>query len=339
MGSNLSFLVILLFFFSLPILSTAENGKGEAIYIYIENDTRRIGGPGSDNAYTNGIKISYIFAESNIPNWADAVIKRSDEIRKAIEGSKTNYGFSLGHQIYTPADTFTKNLIIDDRPYAAWLYLGFSAQLQNPAQSHAVELDVGIIGPEALGSPIQNGFHQAIGVDQTQGWENQMKTEPAIQLSYQQRLRFLEITLADQKLFDVIPFFGGGLGNVSIDAHVGGMVRLGTLLKEDMGPARPSMTNGDNFVNPAAQSKNQTSFYFFAAGQGYAIARNIFLDGNTFRSSHKVTKYPFILETEFGAVGHYRNWTGSWRFVTRSPEFEQRSRINSFASISLGYAY
>ena len=320
-------------------ITRAENGKGEAIHVYVENDSRRIGGPGSDNAYTNGVKISYIFAEENVPNWAAAVINRSEEVRKAIEGSKTNYGFSLGQQIYTPNDILNKNLIPDDRSYAAWLYLGFSAQFQNSAQSHALELDIGVIGSEALGRPVQNGFHQIIGVDQAEGWENQMKTEPAIELSYQQRLRFLEVTLSEQKYIDVVPFFGGGLGNVSIDVHAGGMVRLGNLLNEDLGPARPSMTNGDNFVNPAAQSRHQSSLYIFASGQGYAVARNIFLDGNTFRSSHKVTKYPFIFETEFGFAGHYKKWSGSWRFVTRSPEFEQRSKINSFASISLGYAY
>ena len=228
---------------------------------------------------------------------------------------------------------------MDDRPYAAWLYAGFSAQFQNQAQSHAVELDIGIIGPEALGNPVQNGFHRGIGIPEAQGWDHQMATEPTVQVSYQQRLRFLELKMADRKYVDVVPFFGGGIGNVFIDAHAGGMIRLGTLLDEDLGPARPSMANGDNFVNPNVNVEKRTSIYVFASGQGIAIARNVFLDGNTFRGSHRVTKYPFIIETEFGVVGHYHNWSGSWRFVSRSPEFEQRSKINSFASISLGYTY
>lgn len=317
----------------------AKNSTGQAIHIYVENDTRRIGGPGSDNAYTNGVKISYIYAESNIPKWADAVMNRSEELRNAIQGSQSNFGFSLGHQIYTPNDILRTDLIKDDRPYAAWLYMGFSAQFQNSAQSHALELDLGIIGPEAIGRVVQNGFHNLIGTYEAEGWEHQLKTEPTIQLSYQQRLRFIEVTLSDQKYFDLIPFFGGGLGNVSIDAHLGAMVRLGNLLTDDLGPARPSMTNGDNFVNPVSKGEPKTSVYLFASGQGIAIARNIFLDGNTFRESPHVTKYPFILETDFGVVGRYQQWSGSWRFVTRSPEFEQRSVINSFASISLGYAY
>lgn len=320
-------------------IANTQNKKGEALYIYVENDTRRIGGPGSDNAYSNGLKISYIFAEDRIPKWAVSALDHSEKLRNAVAGANTNYGFSLGHKIFTPNDISRKDLILDDRPYAAWLYFGFAAQIQNPAQSHAVEVDIGVIGPEALGKTFQNGFHKTIGTFDAEGWEHQLATEPTIQIAYQQRLRFLELKLNEKKYVDLVPFFGGGIGNVSIDAHLGGMVRLGTSLEDDLGPARPSMTNGDNFVNPTSQNKNRKSIYVFASGQGIAIARNIFLDGNTFRNSHRVKKYPFLLETEFGVVGSYKRWTGTWRFVSRSPEFEQRSRINSFASISLGYEY
>lgn len=336
---TLYFILIISFFLFWGDLTRAENSKSQAIHVYIENDTRRIGGPGSDNAYSSGLKISYIYAESNVPTWANAIMNRSKALKKALQGSPSNFGFSLGHQIYTPNDTLRKDLIKDDRPYAAWLYAGFSALFQTPEQSHALELDLGIIGPEAIGKIVQNGFHNLIGTYEAEGWEHQLKTEPTIQLAYQQRLRFIEITLSDQKYFDLIPFFGGGLGNVSVDAHLGAMVRIGNLLSDDLGPARPSMTNGDNFVNPVSKGPPKTSFYIFASGQGLAIARNIFLDGNTFRDSHHVTKYPFILETEFGIIGHFKQLSGSWRFVTRSPEFKQRSVINSFASVSVGYAY
>jgi lipid A 3-O-deacylase len=328
---------IALILLSWPMLLPAVTG--EAVHLYVENDTRRIGGPGSDNAYSSGLKLSYISAEDKIPGWAEEALERSVTLRDALKGSQSNFGLSLGHQMYTPNNTQRYDLIEDDRPYAAWLYVGFSAHFQSSAQSHSLELDVGVIGPEAMGKPVQNNFHDLIGTERAEGWQNQLSTEPTLQLSYQQRLKFVEIKIDDQKYVDVIPFFGGGLGNVSVDAHVGGMVRIGNLLQDDFGPARPSMTNGDNFVTPIANQPMKTSFYLFASAQGYAIARNIFLDGNSFRPSHHVTKYPFVLETEFGAVGHLKNWSASWRFVSRSPEFEQKSVVNSFASISIGYSY
>lgn len=330
-------LILIVLIWLCPFLLQARTG--EAIHLYIENDSRNIGGPGSDNAYSSGLKLSYIAAEDKVPIWAEEAMQRSDEIRKILYGAKSNFGLSLGHQIYTPNNTQRSDLIEDDRPYAAWLYVGFSAHFQSSAQSHSLEFDLGVIGPEAGGKLVQNSFHDAIRTYHAEGWEHQLATEPTIQVAYQQRLRFIEFKIEDQKYVDVIPFFGGGVGNVSIDAHVGGMVRLGNLLSDDFGPARPSMTNGDNFVTPISHQSIRTSFYVFAAAQGYGVIRNIFLDGNTFRESHRVKKYPFVFETEFGAVGHYKNWSGSWRFVSRSPEFEQRSVVNSFACISIGYSY
>lgn len=316
-----------------------QAGTGEAFHLYIENDTRNIGGPGSDNAYSSGLKLSHISAEDKVPAWAEEAKQRSVILHDALIGAQSNFGFSVGQQIYTPNDIRRTDLIEDDRPYAAWLYAGFSAHFQSSAQSHSLELDVGVIGPEAGGQQVQNSFHDMINTYRAEGWQHQLATEPTLQLSYQQRLRFVEIKIADQKYIDVIPFFGCGLGNVSIDAHAGAIVRVGHLLSDDFGPARPSMTNGDNFVTPITNQTARTSFYLFASGQSYAIARNIFLDGNTFRKSHHVKKYPFVLETEFGFVGHYKSWDASWRFVSRSPEFEQRSVVNSFASISIGYSY
>lgn len=333
------FLMAVLAVSLLQVVARAENGKGEAIHLYVENDTHNIGGPGSDNAYSSGLKLSYIAAEDRVPAWADKAMEQSKTLRDALDGSKSNFGLSIGHQIYTPNDVRREDLIADDRPYAAWLYMGFSAHFQSSAQSHALEVDLGIIGPEAFGKQVQNNFHDFISTYRSEGWKNQLATEPTVQISYQQRLKFIEFKIRDQNYVDVIPFFGGGLGNVSVDLHAGGMIRAGNILDGDFGPARPSMTNGDTFVTPISDGIPKTSFYVFASAQGYAIAKNIFLDGNTFRRSHRVKKYPFVLETEFGAVGRYKQWSASWRFVSRSPEFEQRSVVNSFASISIGYAY
>jgi lipid A 3-O-deacylase len=330
------FLVLGLF---LTLSAQADVGKGEAFNLYIENDSRHIGGPGSDNAYSSGLKLSYIAAEDDIPSWGQATVDRFDLLRDTLKSARSNFGISLGHQIYTPNDTERADLIDDDRPYAAWLYMGFSARFQNEVRSHSLELDVGVIGPDAQGEKVQNGFHRLIGTDQAKGWSNQLGDEPTLELSYQQRLRFFELRSNRLRYFDAIPFFGGSVGNVSVDAHVGGMVRTGNLLPNDFGPTRPSMTNGDNFVTPISDGLPQTTYYAFAAVQGFAVARNVFLDGNTFHASHRVTKYPFVFETEFGFAGLYRQWSGTWRFVSRSPEFEQKSVVNSFASISVSYAY
>lgn len=318
--------------------SHRSDKPGRGFIFYLENDSRNIGGPGSDQSYSNGFKFSYIYAEDKVPTWAQPTIDWSDRLEAELKKSRTNFGVSLGQQIFTPNNTDLATLIPDDRPYAAWLHVGFMAQFKTDTHNHAIELDLGVIGPEALGKEVQNNFHRFIGVPENQGWANQLQTEPTVQLNYQQRLRFLEFRSDERKYMDIIPYFGGALGNVLIAAHAGGMVRGGYNIPSDFGPTRPSAGGGDNFVAPPSPGIDaKYSFYGFAGMKGNAIGRNIFLDGNTFHSSHHVTKYPFTMDTEFGFAAQLGRFGAVWRFVTLSPEFEQKSVFNSFASISLTY--
>jgi hypothetical protein len=88
----------------------------------------------------------------------------------------------------------------------------------------------------------------------------------------------------------------------------------------------------------SSDSTRNWSFYGFIGGQVNAVAHNIFLDGNTFRHSPHVTKYPVTLENEFGFGAQLHRWSYVWRFVTRSPEFKEKREFNSFASISITYS-
>lgn len=316
---------------------------GRAITLYVENDTRYIGGPGSDNAYTNGLKLSYTSANDHIPEWARPFMANSKLLRRLQQDSQSNFSISLGHQIYTPNNTGATELLPDDRPYAGWLYVGLGAHFKDRLRSHAFELDIGIVGPEALGREVQNSYHQLIGVRKAYGWEHQIAFEPTLQLSYQERQRFIEKVSEEYgNYFDLIPFYGVSLGNVAVNGYGGAMVRLGAQLPNDFGPSRASSFDGDLFVEPKqarVEEPSKMSLYGFAGARGIVVLRNIFLDGNTFRDSHRVHKNNFVVETEFGAALQVRPWNLAWRFVTRTAEFRKNRGVNSFASISVSYAF
>jgi lipid A 3-O-deacylase len=337
---NYKKLKIGLLILTLTVSVRAQAEEGQAINVYIENDSRHLGGPGSDNEYSNGVRFSYVSANNNVPAWAEPVMGSSEQLTKVMKESESNFSISLAQQIYTPNDTQTSSLIVNDRPYAGWLYVGFAAHFKSVDFSQVLEADVGVVGPAAGGSTIQNGFHKIIGIDTTQGWGNQLNNEPTLQLSYQQRLKYLELhNETYQNYFDMIPYFGGALGNVFINVHIGGMLRLGTHLPNDFGPTRASSPEGDMFVEPGHDKIQEISFYGFVGGRGEAVAHNIFLDGNTFTASHHVHKNPFVFETEFGFGAIWSHWGAVWQFVTRSPEFEETKAVNSFASISLSYRF
>jgi hypothetical protein len=320
-----------MFFFATQSFAATRSGKAYAFYI--ENDSRFIGGPGSDQAYSNGLKFAYIFAEDHLPRWSSDFSDAFSFINKAALNSKANYGISVGHQLYTPNDTVSKILLNSDRPYASWLYLGFAMSLQSEFSEQFVEFDIGMIGPSALGKNIQNGFHNLIHEPEADGWNNGLHDEPTLQIFYQRRNIFQK-----EQYWDIIPFYGASFGNVKIGTHAGGVFRVGTHLPDNFGSSRPSSNDGDSFISPTKASQNKIkSYYLFSGLRGNLLARNIFLDGNSLEPSHHVKKYPFTFESEFG-FGYENETLGFvWRFVTQSPEFEERSVFYSFASLNLVY--
>ncbi len=330
--SKLTFLLTFFYFFGFS--SHAADKNSRAFGFYIENDSRDLGGPGSDNAYSNGFRFSYVIASKDTPDWAGSFVKAPEIFGSSFKSDYSNFGISLGQQIYTPNDIRDSALIKSDRPYAAWLYLGLMAHFKNENRSHVFELDLGIVGPEAMGEKFQNEYHRIIAKYFADGWQNQIATEPTVQLYYQQRMKFIELrSNGKNRYLDAIPYYGAGLGNVSIDAHIGGVVRLGSNIPDDFGPKRASNSEGDSFIEP--NTNKSLSLYGFFGARGVGVGRNIFLDGNNFKQSHRVTKVPFMLETEIGYAAGWQGWSFAWRFVTRSPEFTERNVINSFGSISI----
>ncbi|MBL7543283.1 MAG: lipid A deacylase LpxR family protein [Bdellovibrionaceae bacterium] len=334
---KINILVALIFSFSFSTLAeikkTSAKTDGEAIAVYFENDSRSLGGPGSDQSYTNGFRASYIYAENKLPLWAEKPISGLKILDGTADHSKLNLGISLGHQIYTPNNIGESNLIPNDRPYAGWLYLGVAANIKEEHSAQFFEVDLGIVGPSARGREVQNNVHDWISKYRAAGWDHGLKDEFTLQLSYQKRLKIYA-----QKNFDLLPYYGMGVGNVLTAIHIGALGRFGTNLLDDFGPSRPSSNDGDSFISPmTADHPRKISYYGLFGVRTNLIARSIFIDGNTFQSSHRVTRIPLTFDTELGFGVQILPFNIVWRFVTRSPEFEERKTFVSFASLNLVY--
>lgn len=319
---------ILFFILALPAMTNAA--PTTLLSIAVENDVNSIGGPGTDHDYTQGLKISSTTTIEKNPGW---VTFFTEDIL-----TQTNLGFGLSQKIFTPNGIDNNQLIENDRPYAGWLALETFYHFQNEHQSHMIALSIGIIGPEAGGENMQNSYHRATNYKLAEGWQHQLATEPTLEFSYQKRQRFFELhSTAENKIFDAMTIYGGDLGNVLIDGYVGAMTRFGLFLPQDSGPTRPSLLNGERFISKDEATQNKFYFYTFAAARVIGIGRNIFLDGNTFKSSHRVKKKSVVVENELGLAANYKKVNFTWRFVTTSPEFEERNEYHNFASISLSY--
>jgi len=292
---------------------------------------------GADQNYTNGIRLSWLSPEGD-------TIRPLQYVRDLLEAlaqdnnKSTRFGLSTGQELYTPKDRYRTDLITDDRPYAGWLYSGLSlhtvTQRQNERKDlESIELDVGVVGPYALGEQTQNFVHRIRVIDTFDGWDNQLKNEIGLALHYERKWRFFDPVPLGPMQFDAIPHAGVSVGNVITQGNVGGAVRWGLNLPHNFGP--PTLIQGGASVDRFPE--DSISSYLFAAADGRYVAHSIFLDGNTFRNSHSVDKENWVGDLSFGAAILIGRFKLSYANAFRTKEFSGQSRISRFGSITASF--
>jgi hypothetical protein len=308
---------------------------------YVENDV--IGG--TDANYTNGLKFSWLSAD--LVGWGQT--GRRKNIVEALpfvnrpDGQK-NLGLAFGQNIYTPRDT--RAIVPDrtDRPYAGWSYVELAFVSKTPAVSDTLALQAGIVGPHSLAEDSQRIFHSWIGSARPRGWDYQLRDEAGVNLAYERRWRLYARALYQTLGLDLVPHAGATLGNVQTYANAGGTLRLGLNLPSDFGVqlARPGSVGGSptDDLDPRVARDRNFSLYLFGAADGRAVARDIFLDGNTFRDSRSVPKESFVSDLSAGLGVIAGRWQLTYTQVWRSREFKaQRDSYNNFGSVTLSRAY
>jgi len=292
-----------------------------------ENDLYSI--KNQDRHYSNGVRFAWTSDDNDVPEWSrglPAILPLLDP------AARQRIGWAVGHNLYTPQDKTARDLIPDDRPYAAWLYGGMALQSESATRLDTIELDIGVLGPLALGKPIQNNYHPLIGSDKAYGWNNQLKNEPGIVLSGERKWRVMkELPIYDLGV-DMIPHVAGSLGNVFTYAGAGATFRFGDDLTSDFGPPRirPALPGSDTF-----KARDTFGWYIFAGGEARYVVRDIFLDGNTFADSHSVDKKPVVGDFQFGFALLFERFRVSFTQIMRTKEFETQDRPDFFGSVSL----
>jgi lipid A 3-O-deacylase len=300
-----------------------------------------------DQDYTSGVKASW--ASPNVRSFADDAclppwLQQAGRLFTQLYSPTVEQGnvvFTLGQAMYTPRDRETKTLVANDRPYAGWLYLGFGFNTRSPYRLDSYEVNLGVIGPWARAQQTQNLIHRARGLDLFQGWKNQLGNEFGAQLVFERKYRtdfFGRNPYQSGFGIDVIPHYGVSLGNVATYANAGIEARLGWGLPDDFGtsPIRPA---GDNAAPRSREGVRQfireIGAHLFVSVDGRAIARNIFLDGNTIRDSHRVKKERFVGDAAIGLAGNIGAYKIAFVRVFRTREFAAQPSSPRYGSITI----
>ena len=324
----------------------------QGIYsFYLENDLFYR----SDRNYTSGIKLSYVSPDlSTFDEYPDCVPAPAQNVDVALRSllerffstaDRRNIVTTLGQEIYTPGDLKRRDVIREDRPYAGWLYLGLGYNEKRDTKDKygkawvdeldSLEVRLGVIGPLAFGRQTQDLIHDIRGFEKFQGWGNQLRNEPGVQLIAERKLRTLH-ELDTGK--DLILHYGGALGNVGTYANAGFELRIGHRIPDDFGssPMRPA---GNNTAPGSYRRPQGISAHLFAALDARAVVRDIFLDGNTFVHSHHVHKRPFVADLSLGGAVFLHGWKLSFARVLRTQEFDGQPSRHSYGSITASYAF
>ena len=287
-----------------------------------------------DRHYTNGLRLGWMSADDDVPGWARSL---SDDLPVLDPSASHHIGWTLAQSMWTPQNKAASGRLLDDRPYAAWLYGGLKLQTESARRLDTVELDLGVVGPDALGRQAQNDWHQLIGASAANGWSNQVKNEPGVDLMLERVWR-LPLTTPSEDGFgaDVVPDAVGSLGNVFTYGGGGLMFRFGNALQADFGPPRisPSLPGSDSF-----HSTDGFGWYVFAGAGGRAVLRNITLDGNTFEKSASVRKRPLVGDLQGGLATFYDNVRVAYTLTARSKEFYGQDGYDYFGSVEMSVGF
>lgn len=310
-----------------------------------ENDSIVPSAP-ADEEYTQGLQFGYRFRPDQEPKWLarpmGAICRwlaaASDAGHRDLLGAGSIF---IGQHIFTPGDGDSLTLVDDDRPYAAWLYLGARLEVLQPFVSkfaktglyHSFELQVGTLGPRAQGGWVQNHFHKLIGSDALLGWDNQLENEWGIQGLYKVRAvvhqwpgRVADATVGADVNIGTIQILGAASANFRLGRN------LSDPVSEPLGPIiKGAAMNPAGMVAPDVSEPNGClngrwifaikECYVYVGVTGRATAFNAFLDGGMFNGGHSVDRDPFTYDWTWGARLRWSRFQFDYTVVNRSREF------------------
>lgn len=271
----------------------------------------------TDREYTNGGFFTYTTDVNQGPRFLKSFL--TDTLK--AEEFQLQYGF--GQWIFTPVDKQETAPIPDQRPYAGLLYGQLEATYARDDMVHRVSLMLGVFGPPAIAEEIQNLVHSVRGLPRVLGWDNQLSTEPALNLNYDVAV---PVSLVDDPRLGILaePYIGVSLGNISTNLRAGIGFRIGPDLEGQ--PAAVAMRIGVQAPSLFVPKK-KIRWHIHTNLLGRIEAYSTLIDGNLFKAGGpSADRKSLQWEGRLGflmSYGRYFAGAGS-TFISRSHAFQER---------------
>lgn len=303
--------------------------RRSAVSVVSENDTY---GRNTDRYYTNGARFSYSSPEDQLPGPMAALDRALADL---FGPARSRWGFALGQNMYTPINKRLRDPDPRDRPYAGLLYGEVSLDRRTETTLDRFALTIGVVGPTSVARQTQDIVHSLIGDRQARGWNYQIHDEPVFNLTYDRTWREQLLALPAGLAVDALPTLTLAAGTIQTYAGLGARIRIGQGLDRDFGAPRIRPAIADS---PAPVGEG-FGWYLFAGAGGRAVARDITLDGNTYRDSRSVDHRPFVGDLELGGAVFWHNVRLAYTQDFRSKEFVRQKKEFIFGALSLSISF
>jgi len=246
----------------------------------------------TDNAFTSGWSIQrhsfqhQSWAEmepSGFSGWISRTVPGLDPQGDQV----VKRGTGISQLIFTPENTTQADPQPDAVPWAGMLGWSESWYAFDNRRLNAFQIYVGILGPYSGAEQFQSTIHDLINADDVRGWENQLRTEPLLNINYAFKKKLLAGGTFGQRSktgADLALGAQAGLGNLvtfadlSLEGRWGWGIPTGFAHLPDP-PGRGIM------LNPNTQAPGEFYFYFSLALRMTAMVYTVAWDGNLIRES------------------------------------------------------
>lgn len=323
----------------LPAITLGAHDTQTFVSLQFENDFFASSG---DRYYTHGFEISMLRQQkppAELNGIEAAISHMATWFPFYRKGDHINLvSYTLGHKMFTPDDLKATELIPHDRPYAGYLYASAAILSQYGSNDmvdygNMFEVTLGLIGPSALSEDVHVGAHKLFNSEIANGWDYQLKNEVVFGLSYS-RVWSMVLPAGESLEFGIAPNIGIRLGTAYTYGAGGVVFRLGENLRRDLAP--PNISPGFPGMG-YFRAEPEPSWYAYLGFESRIMARNIFLDGNTFQSSHSVDRENLIGDMQFGLVYMCDGLRISYSNMLRTKEFDMQRKNVHYGAINISF--
>lgn len=322
-----SFLFILIVNYLAPSHLYGQTYKSQ-IAIYDDND--QYINPNHDRYYTDGVGFTYSHILPITKDANSTLVKKIFE----IEGGQKIYNSYTADAYTIQKDPFVFQPFRQDRPFTAYAYAGASLDwLYADEESLKATVDLGTIGPLALGKQIQQGTHNLLGLYPARGWKYQLNNAPGINL----RLDYKALLYRNSaNWFDIAFNPTGWLGNTFTGASAGMQIRIGGMGKF----YQSAITN--SLISNSANGGDTHEFYFFTVPQINYVAYDATIEGGLWlKDKGPVTFgiYHVVYQQQFGLQYVTNRWSLNYTAFIRTREVKSSALGDQWASLNFAYRF